>query len=109
MVRPASLRTKNVHSSSLAFMFASVGRHPRVQIATAYLIYEFAPEASRCNLTSPLFHCSNTSVWDWIFLRVIKKGLLVFPDKSSFSRSAKRRVTNVGKPRARSPDANLSR
>jgi len=45
MVRQASLRTNNVDSSSLPWMFAGVGRHPLVQIVTSYLIQEFAPEA----------------------------------------------------------------
>jgi len=44
-----------------------------------------------------------------IFFRVMKKGLSVFTDKSSLSRSAKQRVTKVGKARARSLDANLSK
>ena len=80
MVRPASLRTKNVHSSSLAVMFAGVGRHPRVQIATSYLTYEFTPEASSFKLAAPLFDRGSTSVWYLIFLRVMKKGLSLFTD-----------------------------
>jgi len=32
------LRTKNVCSSPLAFMFAGVGRHPHVPIVNSYLI-----------------------------------------------------------------------
>jgi len=38
MVRPVSLTPKKVHSASFAFMFAVVGRHPAVLIATSYLI-----------------------------------------------------------------------
>jgi len=32
------LRTKNLRSSLLAFMFAGVGRHPHVPIVNSYLI-----------------------------------------------------------------------
>jgi len=63
MVHPASLRTKNVHSSSLAFMFAGVGRHSRLQIAMSYLKLEFAREVSSFNVAGPLFHWDNMSVW----------------------------------------------
>jgi len=56
-------------------MFAGVGRHPRGQIATSYMISEFAPEASSFNLAAQLLHWGNTSVWYLIFLTVMKKGL----------------------------------
>jgi len=61
-------------------MFAGVGRHPPVLIATSYQIEEFAPEAYSFNMAAPLCHLSNTSVWYLIFLRVMKKGLSVFTD-----------------------------
>jgi len=80
MVRPAFIGSKHVHTSSVAFIFAGVGRQPGVQIATSYRILKFAPEASSLNLGVPLFHWGKTSIWYLIFLRVMKKGLSVFTD-----------------------------